>query len=92
MFKSYKLSFLAHEKHAIICVLFVPFLVCEVVQSLQLSTGRNSLDVVGELSVCLDGMQVHPEALAQAESEQGKEGILYENSVKKNQNMKTTQI
>uniref|UniRef100_A0A8C8E079 E3 ubiquitin-protein ligase n=1 Tax=Oryzias sinensis TaxID=183150 RepID=A0A8C8E079_9TELE len=53
------------------------FKLCEVVQSLQLSTGRNSLDVVGELSVCLDGMQVHPEALAQAESEQGKEGILY---------------
>uniref|UniRef100_A0A3P9J8A3 E3 ubiquitin-protein ligase n=1 Tax=Oryzias latipes TaxID=8090 RepID=A0A3P9J8A3_ORYLA len=46
------------------------FKLCEVVQSLQLSTGRNSLDVVGELSVCLDGMQVHPEALAQAESEQ----------------------
>uniref|UniRef100_H2LPB0 E3 ubiquitin-protein ligase n=1 Tax=Oryzias latipes TaxID=8090 RepID=H2LPB0_ORYLA len=45
------------------------FKLCEVVQSLQLSTGRNSLDVVGELSVCLDGMQVHPEALAQAESE-----------------------
>ncbi|XP_035008162.1 itchy E3 ubiquitin protein ligase a [Hippoglossus stenolepis] len=42
---------------------------CEVVQTLQLSSDRDPKDVVGDLSVCLDGMQVDPETLAQAETE-----------------------
>lgn len=41
--------------------------VCEVVQTLQLSSDRDPRDVVGDLSVCLDGMQVDPEAFASAE-------------------------
>ncbi|XP_061795756.1 itchy E3 ubiquitin protein ligase a [Nerophis lumbriciformis] len=39
----------------------------EVVQTLQLCSDRDSRDVVGDLSVCLDGMQVDPEAFASAE-------------------------
>lgn len=41
--------------------------VCEVVQTLQLSSDRDPQDVVGDLSVCLDGMQVDPETFASAE-------------------------
>uniref|UniRef100_A0A674NJF7 E3 ubiquitin-protein ligase n=1 Tax=Takifugu rubripes TaxID=31033 RepID=A0A674NJF7_TAKRU len=37
---------------------------CEVVQTLQLSSDRDPRDVVGDLSVCLDGMQVDPETFA----------------------------
>ncbi|TWW62262.1 E3 ubiquitin-protein ligase Itchy-like [Takifugu flavidus] len=40
---------------------------CEVVQTLQLSSDRDPRDVVGDLSVCLDGMQVDPETFASAE-------------------------
>uniref|UniRef100_A0A7N6BYV7 E3 ubiquitin-protein ligase n=1 Tax=Anabas testudineus TaxID=64144 RepID=A0A7N6BYV7_ANATE len=43
---------------------------CEVVQTLQLCSDRDSQDVVGDLSVCLDGMQVDAENLAVAEREQ----------------------
>uniref|UniRef100_A0A7N6FJQ7 E3 ubiquitin-protein ligase n=1 Tax=Anabas testudineus TaxID=64144 RepID=A0A7N6FJQ7_ANATE len=46
---------------------------CEVVQTLQLCSDRDSQDVVGDLSVCLDGMQVDAENLAVAEREQGRE-------------------
>ncbi|XP_061543312.1 itchy E3 ubiquitin protein ligase a isoform X2 [Phycodurus eques] len=40
---------------------------CEVVQTLQLCSDRDSRDIVGDLSVCLDGMQVDPDAFASAE-------------------------
>uniref|UniRef100_A0A8C7TPX4 E3 ubiquitin-protein ligase n=1 Tax=Oncorhynchus mykiss TaxID=8022 RepID=A0A8C7TPX4_ONCMY len=38
--------------------------ISEVVQTLQLSADRDQTDVVGDLSVCLDGMQVDPEMFA----------------------------
>lgn len=41
---------------------------CEVVHTLQLSSDREPRDVVGDLSVCLDGMQVDPETFASAET------------------------
>lgn len=41
---------------------------CEVVHTLQLSLERDPRDVVGDLSVCLDGMQVDPETFASAET------------------------
>ena len=40
--------------------------VSEVVQTLQLNTDKDQTDVVGDLSVCLDGMQVDPEMFASA--------------------------
>ncbi|XP_077385469.1 E3 ubiquitin-protein ligase Itchy isoform X2 [Festucalex cinctus] len=40
---------------------------CEVVQTLQLCSDRDSRDIVGDLSVCLDGMHVDPEAFSAAE-------------------------
>uniref|UniRef100_A0A8C7TPU9 E3 ubiquitin-protein ligase n=1 Tax=Oncorhynchus mykiss TaxID=8022 RepID=A0A8C7TPU9_ONCMY len=40
--------------------------ISEVVQTLQLSADRDQTDVVGDLSVCLDGMQVDPEMFASA--------------------------
>lgn len=46
--------------------------VSEVVQTLQLSSDRDPRDVTGDLSVCLDGMQVDPETFASAETERGK--------------------
>lgn len=46
--------------------------VSEVVQTLQLSSDRDPRDVTGDLSVCLDGMQVDPEIFASAERERGK--------------------
>lgn len=46
----------------------VPPPVSEVVQVLQLCTDRDQLDVVGDLSVCLDGMTVDPETFATAEA------------------------
>lgn len=52
---------------------YIPSPVCEVVQTLQLCTDRDPRDVVGDLSVCLDGMQVDPETFASAERERGKE-------------------
>ncbi|XP_071398935.1 itchy E3 ubiquitin protein ligase a [Centroberyx affinis] len=42
---------------------------CEVVQTLQLCSDRDPRDVVGDLSVCLDGMQVDPETFSSAERE-----------------------
>lgn len=53
-------------------MLFLLIPVCEVVQTLQLSFDRDPQDIVGDLSICLDGMQVDPEAFALAEREQGK--------------------
>jgi len=50
----------------------VPYAVCEVVQTLQLSSDRDHRDVVGDLSVCLDGMQLDPETFASAERDHGK--------------------
>ncbi|KAF6726479.1 E3 ubiquitin-protein ligase Itchy [Oryzias melastigma] len=44
--------------------------ISEVVQTLQLSADRDSSDVVGDLSVCLDGMTVDPETFASAEADQ----------------------
>lgn len=37
------------------------------VHTLQLSSDRDPRDVVGDLSVCLDGLQVDPETFASAE-------------------------
>uniref|UniRef100_A0A8C5GZB8 E3 ubiquitin-protein ligase n=1 Tax=Gouania willdenowi TaxID=441366 RepID=A0A8C5GZB8_GOUWI len=42
--------------------------ISEVVQTLQLSTDRDQIDVVGDLSICLDGMSVDPELFANAEA------------------------
>uniref|UniRef100_A0AAQ5YRN4 E3 ubiquitin-protein ligase n=1 Tax=Amphiprion ocellaris TaxID=80972 RepID=A0AAQ5YRN4_AMPOC len=44
---------------------------CEVVQTLQLCSDRDPREVVGDLSICLDGMQVDSETFASAEREQG---------------------
>uniref|UniRef100_A0A3Q2YQE8 E3 ubiquitin-protein ligase n=1 Tax=Hippocampus comes TaxID=109280 RepID=A0A3Q2YQE8_HIPCM len=44
---------------------------CEVVQTLQLCSDRDSRDIVGDLSVCLDGMHVDPEAFSAAERDHG---------------------
>ncbi|XP_056607624.1 LOW QUALITY PROTEIN: itchy E3 ubiquitin protein ligase a [Triplophysa dalaica] len=41
--------------------------ICEVVQSLQLSSNRERSEVVGDLSVCLDGLQVDHETFASEE-------------------------
>ncbi|KAG7478362.1 hypothetical protein MATL_G00079690 [Megalops atlanticus] len=41
--------------------------ISEVVQTLQLCSDQDQKDVVGDLSVCLDGMQVDPEMFASAE-------------------------
>lgn len=43
--------------------------VSEVVQTLQLCADRDQSDVVGDLSVCLDGMTVDPEMFATAEAD-----------------------
>ncbi|XP_030221949.1 itchy E3 ubiquitin protein ligase b isoform X1 [Gadus morhua] len=42
--------------------------ISEVVQTLKLSADREQTDVVGDLSVCLDGMTVDPEAFAAAQA------------------------
>lgn len=42
---------------------------CEVVQTLQLCSDRDPQDIVGDLSVCLDGLQVDADALANAEKQ-----------------------
>ncbi|XP_070694917.1 itchy E3 ubiquitin protein ligase b [Pempheris klunzingeri] len=42
--------------------------ISEVVQTLHLCTDRDQSDVVGDLSVCLDGMTVDPEMFASAEA------------------------
>ncbi|CAB1458847.1 unnamed protein product [Pleuronectes platessa] len=43
--------------------------ISEVVQTLQLCTDREQTDVVGDLSVCLDGMTVDPEMFALSEAD-----------------------
>lgn len=45
---------------------------CEVVQTLQLCSDGDPQDVVGDLSVCLDGLQVDPETFASAERDYSK--------------------
>uniref|UniRef100_A0A667ZCW6 E3 ubiquitin-protein ligase n=1 Tax=Myripristis murdjan TaxID=586833 RepID=A0A667ZCW6_9TELE len=42
---------------------------CEVVQTLQLCSDKDPRDLVGDLSVCLDGLQVDPETFSSAERE-----------------------
>ncbi|XP_022524317.2 itchy E3 ubiquitin protein ligase b [Astyanax mexicanus] len=42
--------------------------ITEVVQSLPLCTDRDQTDIVGDLSVCLDGMQVDPDMFSSAEA------------------------
>uniref|UniRef100_A0A8C1R622 HECT-type E3 ubiquitin transferase n=1 Tax=Cyprinus carpio TaxID=7962 RepID=A0A8C1R622_CYPCA len=41
--------------------------ICEVVQTLQLCADRDPSDNIGDLSVCLDGLQVDPEMFQSAE-------------------------
>ncbi|KAM3617158.1 uncharacterized protein V6R79_003016 [Siganus canaliculatus] len=43
--------------------------ISEVVQTLHLCADRDQSDVVGDLSICLDGMTVDPEAFATAEAD-----------------------
>ncbi|KAG7239834.1 hypothetical protein INR49_030546 [Caranx melampygus] len=43
--------------------------ISEVVQTLQLCADRDQTDVVGDLSVCLDGMTVDPEMFAMAKAD-----------------------
>ena len=52
-----------------VCVCVPP--VCEVVQNLQLASDRDRQDVVGDLSVLLDGLQVDAETFTSAEREHG---------------------
>uniref|UniRef100_A0A8B9L9X4 E3 ubiquitin-protein ligase n=1 Tax=Astyanax mexicanus TaxID=7994 RepID=A0A8B9L9X4_ASTMX len=47
--------------------------ICEVVRTLLLSTERDGSDVVGDLSVCLDGMQVDPETFASEEQKSSRD-------------------
>lgn len=54
--------------------------VSEVVQTLQLSADRDQSDVVGDLSVCLDGMTVDPEMFATAEANHHSESGVTERS------------
>ncbi|KAK1803540.1 hypothetical protein P4O66_020956, partial [Electrophorus voltai] len=42
--------------------------ICEVVQTLPLCTDRDQTDIVGDLYVCLDGMQVDPDMFTSAEA------------------------
>ena len=46
------------------------------VQTLQLSTDRDHQDLVGDLSVCLDGMTVDPEMFSSAEASRQGESVL----------------
>uniref|UniRef100_A0A667ZQ60 E3 ubiquitin-protein ligase n=1 Tax=Myripristis murdjan TaxID=586833 RepID=A0A667ZQ60_9TELE len=46
---------------------------CEVVQTLQLCSDKDPRDLVGDLSVCLDGLQVDPETFSSAEREHGEQ-------------------
>lgn len=48
--------------------LVIFFVVAEVVQTLQLSADRDQTDMVGDLSVCLDGLSVDAEMFAAAEA------------------------
>lgn len=68
--KDFLLSVLVMSK---LHLCFILSEVSEVVQTLQLSSDRDPRDVTGDLSVCLDGMQVDPEIFASAERERGKE-------------------
>lgn len=47
--------------------------VSEVVQILQLCSDQDNTDVVGDLSICLDGVQVDPETFASAERDHGED-------------------
>lgn len=51
-------------------------LVSDVLQTIQLCTDRDQTDVVGDLSVCLDGMTVDPEMFAKAEVDHQSEWVV----------------
>uniref|UniRef100_A0A8C1CFL2 E3 ubiquitin-protein ligase n=1 Tax=Cyprinus carpio carpio TaxID=630221 RepID=A0A8C1CFL2_CYPCA len=51
--------------------------ICEVVQTLQLCTDRDQSDSIGDLSVCLDGLQVDPEAFQSAEANHKSQSLCY---------------
>lgn len=50
---------------------------------MQLSADRDQSDVVGDLSVCLDGMTVDPEMFATAEADHHSESKAEQSSHKK---------
>lgn len=50
-----------------VCVHLLVYIVCEVMQTLPLESKEQG-DIIGDLSVCLDGMQVDLEAFASAEA------------------------
>lgn len=50
--------------------------VSEVVQTLQLSTDKDQIDIVGDLCVCLDGMQVDPEVFSSVDTNDIGESII----------------
>lgn len=70
VYLSYVVSFENYEHTA---SQYISSPVCEVVQSLQLFSERDPQDFVGDLSVCLDGMQVDPETFTASDKTQGKE-------------------
>lgn len=45
------------------------------IQTLPLSADTDGSDVVGDLSVCLDGMQVDPETFASEEQKHSKTSV-----------------
>lgn len=49
--------------------MYCVFVVSEVVQTLQLYGDKEQSEVVGEMSVCLDGLTVDPEMFASAEAD-----------------------
>lgn len=61
------------------------------VQTLQLSADREQTDVVGDLSVCLDGLSVDAEMFAAAEASYHSESVrdLLSNCKKKQKNKNT---
>lgn len=77
-------------QHTNVVTVFCLPLVCEVVQTLQLSSDRDPLDVVGDLSVCLDGMQVDPETFAAEEQEHGREPQAHVNLIYSTRSSKET--
>uniref|UniRef100_A0A4W4FHV1 E3 ubiquitin-protein ligase n=1 Tax=Electrophorus electricus TaxID=8005 RepID=A0A4W4FHV1_ELEEL len=51
--------------------------ICEVVQTLPLCTDRDQTDIVGDLYVCLDGMQVDPDMFTSAEANNESESFSF---------------
>lgn len=54
---------------------FFLLLVHEVIRTLPLSADTDSSDLVGDLSVCLDGMQVDPETFASEQQKHSKKSL-----------------